>query len=168
MRPMPREDRDAMEMLERCHHQLDQRLSALREAARALASGGTEDDVDAVHEVLRFLERAGVRHVDDEELSLFPRLAGHEPVAAVIETLRAQHRQHEHLHAELSELAPALMLPCAPEVAAAMTSIADRLAAEYAAHIELEERELMPAARAVLDEPALEAMRAEMQGRRGR
>ncbi|HUH02343.1 MAG TPA: hemerythrin domain-containing protein [Kofleriaceae bacterium] len=165
---MPREDRDAMEMLERCHHQLDQRLATLREAAGALATGGTESDLDDIHEVLRFLERGAVRHVDDEEQSLFPRLADHPPLAAVIATLRGQHRQHEQLHAELAELAPALMLPCPPEVAAALASIADRLIAEYAAHVELEDRELLPAARAVLDAAELETMLAEMQARRGR
>lgn len=165
---MPREDRDAMEMLERSHHQLEQRLATLRNAARALAGGGTEANLEDVRDVLRFLERGAVRHVDDEEQSLFPRLAAHEPVADVIQTLRGQHRDHERLHAELAELSPALLLPCPPEVAAALTSIADRLTAEYAAHLELEDRELLPAARAVLDPDQLEAMLAEMQARRGR
>jgi hemerythrin-like domain-containing protein len=165
---MPREERDAMQMLERSHHQLDQRLATLRDAARGLARGGAEADIDAVHDVLRFLERGAVRHVDDEELSLFPRLARHERMSGLIDTLHAQHLRQEQLHAELCELAPALAVPCPPEVAEALVSVSERLSAEYSEHIRLEDRELLPATRELLDERDLHEMLLEMQGRRGR
>ena len=74
---------DPFAQLERCHRRLEERIAEL-----ARAPG----DPDARARFFEFLDRSIRRHEDDEEESLFPRLAGVAELAPVIASLRAEHR----------------------------------------------------------------------------
>jgi iron-sulfur cluster repair protein YtfE (RIC family) len=161
-------DRDALEMLERCHRQLEEALDGLCDAAAALADGrGGQAELDAVAEAVERLQRTGVRHVADEEQSLFPRLAGR-GVDELIVILVSQHREHQQLEAELAAVAARVRLPCPADVAGALDRVATALRRAYQVHMDREDRELIPAAAGLLDEGERAALRDDMQARRGR
>ncbi len=161
--------RDPFEQLERSHRRLEERLQDLGAAARQAKETGRADayQLDGVREVVAFFARAVRRHEDDEEKSLFPRLAGREELRASIEKLAREHTEHEALHGALDRVVG--VLEGAPEDAAAIEEL-DRvsraLTEAYRTHIEEEERALFPAARAALDASAIEAMAREMDERR--
>lgn len=76
-------NKTALERLDRCHRRLEERLRELVESSAAIASGDASDEHwEVVEEVLAYLERAVVRHEEDEEASVFPRLAQHPRPAA--------------------------------------------------------------------------------------
>ncbi len=155
-------------MLDRSHRKLERRLADLAAAARALADGtATRVELFVAREVRDYLERSAARHVEDEEQSIFPRLADEPRASALIAQLRAEHREHDALHAELAELLRRIERPrCPPALAKALVDVADRLSDAYDAHIAREDDELLPALPRWLDAGALEAVHAEMRARR--
>ncbi|RMH38452.1 MAG: hypothetical protein D6689_19605 [Deltaproteobacteria bacterium] len=170
-KPRRHKDRsDPFAMLERSHERLQQQLDTLLGAAAVLnddpADAGARRAVVAVSE---FLTRAAVRHEQDEEQSLFPRLAdAGADLAALLDRLAVEHRAHETLHNQLADIAASCDRPLSAATVAELSDIAMTLAQVYAKHIETEETLLFPAARAHLDAAARAAIAAEMQARRGR
>jgi iron-sulfur cluster repair protein YtfE (RIC family) len=161
-------DRDALEMLERCHRQLEDSLERLGVAATTLAAGrGGQAEIDTVAEAVERLQRTGHRHVADEEESLFPRLAGR-GIDELIQILKQQHREHQALEGELAAVAARVALPCPADVAAALDRVAVALQRAYQKHMDREDRELIPAAAGLLGDDERAALQAEMQARRGR
>jgi iron-sulfur cluster repair protein YtfE (RIC family) len=151
--------RDPFEQLEASHRRLEERLAELGAAATAPAGGGREAALGTVEAVLDYFDRSVTRHEADEEQSLFPRLRAHPELAATLDMLEREHREHERLHADLRE---GYQDPCY------LAELAGKLATAYRAHILEEERILFPAARRLLTEADLAAMAAEMEARRGR
>src|SRR5690606_1400459 len=142
------------------HARLRENLELLRDAVANLPSARA---AEAVREVADFVARTVPRHERDEELSLFPRLAGAAELAPLCAELEREHRAHEGLHAELAALARA-----EPLDADRLASLSTRLDDAYARHVEVEETRVFPAARAALGAADLAAMADEMQARRGR
>jgi hemerythrin-like domain-containing protein len=91
------------------------------------------------------------RHDEDEERSLFPRLAGIAALADVIAKLEAQHVEQRALTERLAK---------GEDVAAALIDA-------YRTHIDLEDRVLFPAAREALTSEDIAAIAEEMEARRG-
>lgn len=145
--------RDPFEMLERCHRRLEETLETLRTPTR-----------QALDEALAFIDRAVRRHEDDEEQSLFPRLARVPQLAGLLDRLTVQHRDQTALIEELRTLLGAAATPDQ----ATLRAVVERLDAAYRQHINIEERELFPAAKAALDADDLGGMASEMDARRGR
>jgi hemerythrin-like domain-containing protein len=144
--------RDPFEMLERCHRRLEETLEMLRTPTR-----------QSLDEALAFIDRAVRRHEDDEEQSLFPRLSRVPQLAGLLDRLTVQHRDQTALVDELR----AQLAAEAPDDAQ-LRDIVARLDATYRQHINIEERELFPAAKAALDADDLGGMASEMDARRGR
>jgi hemerythrin-like domain-containing protein len=144
--------RDPFEMLERCHRRLEETLDRLRTPSR--------QDLD---EALAFVDRAVKRHEDDEEQSLFPRLSRVPQLAGLLDRLTIQHRDQTALVEELRA-----QLGAAKPDEARLRDVVERLDAAYRQHINIEERELFPAAKAALDADDLGGMASEMEARRGR
>src|SRR5438270_2851325 len=144
--------RDPFEMLERCHRRLEETLDLLRTPTR-----------QAIDEALAFIDRAVRRHEDDEEQSLFPRLSRVPQLAGLLDRLTVQHRDQTALVEELR----AQLAAATPDDAQTRDVVA-RLDAAYRQHINIEERELFPAAKAALDADDLGGMASEMDARRGR
>jgi len=161
---------DPFAQLERSHRRLEERLEDLREVAREAASSGRAD-VPALRDVADFFARAVRRHEDDEERSLFPRLAHDDALAAIGARLAGEHREHEALHARLDRAVDAIDRAEGPSeesgAIAELVAVSDALGAAYRAHVDEEERALFPAARAALDAEALDAIAREMAERRG-
>jgi hemerythrin-like domain-containing protein len=144
--------RDPFEMLERCHRRLEETMAALRQPTR-----------EALDEAMSFFDRAMQRHEQDEEKSLFPRLVGVAKLAPILDRLTVQHRDQAALIEELR------WLGAAPGLATVgLADVIYRLEEAYSEHVAVEERELFPAARELLDAGTLEAMAGEMEARRGR
>jgi hemerythrin-like domain-containing protein len=161
---MPIDLADPFAQLERSHRRLEERLDDLATAARGLDRGEARD---ALREVCGFFARAVKRHEEDEERSLFPRLAGVAELAPVLDALAREHREHEALHARLESLVADLESGVPADVLAGdLADVASRLATAYRSHIADEERTLFPAARATLDDAALRAIADEMEQRR--
>lgn len=146
--------RDPFEMLERCHRRLEETLATL---------AGPSPSRQALDEALAFIDRAVKRHEDDEEQSLFPRLARVPQLAGLLDRLTVQHRDQTALIDELR-----MLLDAPTPDNARLVDVVARLDAAYRAHITVEERELFPAAKAALDADDLGGMASEMDSRRGR
>ena len=146
--------RDPFEMLERCHRRLEETLATLL---------GPSPSRQALDEALAFIDRAVKRHEDDEEQSLFPRLSRVPQLAGLLDRLTIQHRDQTALVEELRA-----QLGAAKPDEARLRDVVERLDAAYRQHINIEERELFPAAKAALDADDLGGMASEMEARRGR
>src|SRR4051812_8058749 len=65
--------RDPLERLISTHENLERHLALLEQAASHVSLDSSVEDVMTA---AAFFERAGNRHIEDEELCLFPALAG--------------------------------------------------------------------------------------------
>jgi hemerythrin-like domain-containing protein len=157
---------DPIAMLEACHRRIEQHLGTLARAAASLAADPTAA-LAALAQVVGYFDAAGVRHHQDEEFSLFPRIMGDE-TAELLGRLEAEHRTHDAIYLSARTVIgrvvddPSLAARLAPELidhAAAMD-------AAYRDHIRVEEADLFPRARA-LDPREIRAIGLEMRLRRG-
>jgi len=173
-RPPPSFD-DPVGVLDACHRRIEERLATLE---RALAALPAHEALAILGEVVRHFDTAVVRHTEDEEHSLFPRLerapAG-DPLgsaqrgaersgALLIAELEAEHRAAEAIYLAFRTVAE--RVAAEPGLTGELESHAAALCAAYRAHIAREEAELFPRARALA--PAeLRAVGIEMRLRRG-
>jgi hemerythrin-like domain-containing protein len=169
-RPDRSEETDAFLRLERTHRRIEERLIQLEDAVAALADPARREHAVAdLFEVARFFGRAAVRHHDDEEETLFPRLLEHPELAPLLAALRVEHDEHDRATAPLLDMVQGWddAGPSAREERE-LPAIVRRLADVYRAHIRREEHELFPAARRALPAGAAVEMGREMQARRGK
>ncbi len=162
------DDNDPFVRLENTHRRIEQRLATLEQAASELDDSALRPDaLRAIYNVMGFMERGAVRHHEDEERSLFPRLRGATALSELIAVLEEEHRAHAALYAELAAHVRGWPDegPDRPGEAH-LRALVRRVAEAYAAHIQREERELFPAARSVLGADARREMGNEMMDRR--
>ena len=158
------------EMLEACHERVNRMLKLQERLRGHLPGHGADADArQAAADVMRYFDLAAPHHHRDEELHVFPPLlaGGDGETIALVTRLRQDHLQMESrwvgARAVLAAIAAGDLHALAPEHDAAL----DAFASLYAGHIEAEEKLAYPAARKLLDEPAIAAMSAEMMKRRG-
>ncbi|MEQ9319685.1 MAG: hemerythrin domain-containing protein, partial [Polyangiaceae bacterium] len=144
-------ERDAIEMMERCHRKLGERAQELVQ----LASSPERDD-EAVSELLDFFAKVTRRHFADEEHSIFPRLP--DDRAELAAALTKEHREHEALLNALQAAASG---------DGDLHALAERWSEELTSHAAREDEALLPLLRNMRD-GALTAITAEMKARRGR
>ena len=163
-------------LLVHCHERIEAQLSALERAAEILRSGDTRSlprVFVAIDGACAHFAIPGVKHTEDEEVSLFPRLrerggtAGQDALAAMAE-LESQHRTAEQLHAEFDQLVGSL-----PRDGSADAKDLDRfsevvteLTTLYRPHILLENNFVFPVAAEVLPASEIQALGEEMRARR--
>ena len=155
-------------MMERSHRRLEERMFDLQRAAEAIVRQRADaDELEQVDSVIGFLERSAARHESDEEESLFPRLRQHAELVSLMSDLAHEHDQHRQLVAQLRALRSGWPVggPDAGD-GAALFIAANELARAYRAHIEREERELMPFARDRLSRDERAQVGLEMERRR--
>jgi hemerythrin-like domain-containing protein len=163
------EEADPFARLAQTHRRLEERLKQLVQAAEDLAAGiGVSSALADIEDVAGFLSRGAVRHVDDEEHTLFPRIQGFKELAEVIAALETEHKAHRVLEGQIRELAEKWggNVDAAQEDAAHMLELAIGLSDVYDAHIAREENELFPRARELLDAKVIAEMGMEMMNRR--
>ena len=152
-----------VERLDRSHRRLEERLAELVSCAALIAEGkDLAASWEAAKDVLAYLERAGVRHEEDEEETVFPRLAAFATLRPLLKDLRAEHRsQRKHI----GELAKLVKAPKQAGASSKLSRVAAKLEESYTAHIRREDKELLPAIKRHLGDSTAE-MAAEMAARR--
>lgn len=168
---------DPLALLVECHAKIERHMDALARAGEVLRSGSDAERVSAFFAIdMARAHFAGplVKHTEDEERSLFPRLrrsasaAAREALSAVAE-LETQHRLADLLHAEFERLAARLPRGGdgdADAVACFNETIAV-LRGHYREHIAVENGVVFPAAARALTAEDLRQFAEEMRARRG-
>lgn len=173
--PLANDFSNPLGVLSDCHRRVEHFLHLLI-TVTAQARGGalSAEQRDALEVALRYFDEAAPKHTADEEESLFPRLrASRHPRApealAIVDALAQDHEAAQRHHAQVALLAHRWLTHGNLPAAAAHELVArlDLLAALYRRHIPLEDGELIPLARGILDAADLAAFGCEMASRRG-
>lgn len=166
---------DPLTVLSDCHRRVERFLGVLDEAAHASGRELTAEENEVLQRVSRFFREAGVRHTQDEEESLFPRLRRlqSEEVAAVVDqcaALDADHRVADDLHAEVDRVLDRWRADngLSPTDATALRAAVDQLVALYEPHIAYEDNVLFPLCARVFSATDLQEIGQEMAARRQR
>jgi len=157
---------DPLGMLEACHGRIRRQIATLGRLQRHLPEHGCDADARAAaRAILRYFDLAAPNHHADEEHSVFPRVVAHsEDARGVVARLLLE---HETLAGHWRHLRPLLAAIAAGERANLDARTVHDIDAAYAAHIALEEDELIPLARVVLTRDEIAAIGREMAERRG-
>lgn len=163
-------------LLVHCHERIEGQLRNLERAAEILRGG----DLRSLPKAFAAAEMAcahfatpGVKHTEDEDASLFPRLrehggaAGQEALAAMAE-LETQHRRAEQIHAEFDGLIERIPRDGSAEAKDLdhFNELVADLAALYRPHIRIENELVFPVAASVLTSNEIQALGEEMRARR--
>jgi hemerythrin-like domain-containing protein len=161
---------DPLEVMQGLHLRLEQRAALLDRLTEHVRHHGSDADARATAgHVMRCFDEDCPMHHDDEEEDLFPMLRAATPAAEqarvgiLIAALVAQHRD---MHAVYDALRPQLAAVVDGRLGAIDQALVDRLHALCVKHVDLEEAELFPFARAHLDAAALERLGRAMAARR--
>lgn len=161
-------DETAVDLPLACHQRIRQFTEIATRIAGALEA--PEADVaDAAKRVNRYFSIALPLHMQDEEESLRPRLAGADaPVLEALATMEREHRDHEETVAKLLALtkelstSPGSLARLSPELA----ETTSRLEALFATHLAREESVIFPAVLRAFDAATHAAVQAEYRERR--
>ena len=166
MLPVPAPGFDQpLALLRACHERILRQCATLAKLALHVRAEGPGPEAHrAAAEVYRYFSTAGQHHHEDEEQDLFPRLRAHADLAGLLTVLAGEHRRMEVLW---QQLAPMLREPDGMPNIAVFEKLAAEFNALYAAHIERENRELLPRAEQLLSEDVLRELAARMAARRG-
>lgn len=157
-----------LEMLAACHDRIEERCALLHRLCQHIRDVGVDAQArQAAENVMRYFDTAGENHHLDEEVDLFPLLieADRGACAALVAHLRREHGQMREAWAALR--ARLLRIAGGESAAALEAEEVERFTTLYRGHIDLEERELLPAAQRLLDAPALTCAGEAMAKRRG-
>ena len=166
---------DPVGMLGDCHRRIERFLGVLRALGEQAGEAPlTADHRKALETSLRYFREGAPRHVEDEELSLFPRLRHQRSakVAAALATVERLERDHataEAWHQELDALGKCWLGEGILHSASIsrFRQLAAQLSRLYEEHIRVEDDELFPLAISILPQPDLNAVGREMAERRG-
>ena len=162
-------------LLEDCHKRILHFIQTLVRLADSVGIAPLNvEDRNALDRSLFYFRTAGPRHNADEEDSLFPQMRGHsdaqnEPVFARLESLAADHRWVEVQHAEIDAIGTRWLAAgvLRSNDHARLRTLVHSLSRFYAHHIEIEEKEVFPAARRLLSAPEIDTVGRQMAERRG-
>lgn len=162
-------------MLEDCHKRILHFMETLVTLADSVGAAPLGDvDREALERSLRYFRKAAPRHNADEEESLFPQLRGHaetqgEHIVARVASLTADHRWAETQHLEVDEIGSRWLYAgfLHPGDHRRLQSLVHSLWRFYAHHIDIEEKEVFPAARRILSADERNTLGREMAERRG-
>ena len=160
-----------IDILDGCHERILRNCGVIeRIAAHVAAKGADPEAATAASGVIRYFDTAGANHHRDEEDDLFPALQQYAPSAELnavfdlVFRLKADHKGLDALWTDMRQRLSALAEGRDGRLTAA---VAAEFRAAYERHIALEEAELLPLARRVLDKSLLRALGGRMARRRG-
>lgn len=151
------------EMLAACHERVRRSLDLLQRLHAHVQRHGVDAQArDAAADVLRYFDRAGPAHHEDEERHVLPRLraAG---LAALADRLHAEHVEMAQLWGLLREPLLAWMRD---ETALMDVDLLLRYIALYDAHLPIEEGQAFVTAQSGADAMMLDTIGKEMASRR--
>lgn len=159
---------ELVELLLACH----ERIRTFSRLAREIAASVDAPDAEvgeACASCERYFVEALPLHVRDEEDSITPRLRGRDAdVDAALLAMEREHASHAApLEALLEALAAVRVAPRSLPAREALGRSAAELEALFSAHLELEERVLLPALRSMLSPDERRAIERELRARRG-
>lgn len=171
---------DPFEWLAQCHRRVEHFTQlVLRLHDHLQARGWDRSAQEAAHDVIRYFEQAAPLHHADEEDDLFPWLKAHggdadqQALTALEEDHRRLDEQWQALRADLQAGATLEVLATSLEARSGRSGLlGDRTALEhwyaaYARHIAVEEGQIYPALRQVMDAEARHRALRKMRARRG-
>lgn len=154
-----------VDLLGECHH----RIRTFLRSAERLASASDpigEDAITAARDIHRYFSSAFPLHLADEDESIAPRLRGSTAeIDRALATMSADHQAHGADVRCLVEMAFELRETGREPSLARLATVTATLGLALEAHLELEERVLFPAIRA-LDVPVQLVIVSEMRARR--
>jgi len=158
-------------MLAECHQRIEQQCETLARLVPHVAEHGSDAAAgEAAQAVMRYFDIAAPKHHADEEEDLFPALieamAGSDAVC-LHEMTQALQADHDELERRWATLRSALERIARGEPAQLPLDEVSAFAARYAAHIEREERELLPMAERLISAAAMARIGVAMRRRRG-
>jgi hemerythrin-like domain-containing protein len=166
---------DPLGMLSDCHRRIEMFLRALQSVCvQARGARLDSEQRSALEASLRYFREAAPKHTADEEESLFPRLressgAAAEALLARVEALEKDHGVAAAAHDEVEQLGRKWLaegeLPA--DEAARLVALVEQLAEMYRHHIDVEDREVFPAAGKILSGADRSTIGREMAARRG-
>jgi hemerythrin-like domain-containing protein len=173
--PLAHDFSNPLGVMSDCHRRIEHFLHLLIVVTEQAHGGSlSAEQRDAMEVALRYFEEAEPKHTADEEESLFPRLrASRHPRApealALVDVLAHDHQVAQMLHARVGGLAHRWLADGRLPTAAAreLAEHLDALAAIYRTHIPVEDGELLPLARSILDASDTATLGHEMAARRG-
>lgn len=150
--------------LDRSHRRLEERLQELAASVEAISRDSSNTgEWSTVADVLAHLQRAVVRHEEDEEESVFPRLAVHPAMRPLLSRLRGDHESQRKLVSALDAL---VQDHSAAEAVPRLQRVSAALNTSYLDHIKREDRELLPAITRHISAEGQAEMAIEMAERR--
>jgi hemerythrin-like domain-containing protein len=159
------------EVIDGCHERIKRHCATIAAIAAHVADHGPDGEArEAARGVVRFFDTAGANHHRDEEHDLFPALVNFVPSAelnatrALIARLKADHKR---LDAAWAEMRRRLMLLAAGGACEIDLAAAEVFGQAYERHIALEEAELLPLARRIVDARLAASLGERMALRRG-
>lgn len=166
---------DPFASLSDCHSRLEGCLDTLIAIAEERRGRKLSDAQHHELEVaLRYFRDAAPKHKLDEEESLIPRLKAKRldegnSILARIVAHHADHEEAEIMHRMVDQLGETWITNggLAPDYARILTNLLRELRTIYAEHFAIEDNELFPLARKVLDREELGTIALEMAARRG-
>jgi hemerythrin-like domain-containing protein len=167
-RETPAAEADLVSVLLDCHGKI-RSFTALARAVAARDDLRADERREACDGVLRYFAEALPLHVEDEERSLLPRLRGTDPALdRALDQMSAEHREHHDDLAALADTCARVREDPSPERRAALASVAARIEAAFARHLDQEERVVFAAVRSGMSAEAQAEVRREMRARRER
>ena len=161
---------EPLDILEACHERIEAQLQTLaRLLAHLPAHGADEQARQAVAAILRYFEKAGPNHHEDEERDLFPLLqarADAAEAATVSQLVTQLLAEHGRMAQALGVVRGQLEAVQAGNAAALDAAAVERLTGLYRAHIVTENGQLLPLARRLLKPADIETISHAMTARR--
>lgn len=161
-------------LLSDCHRRIERFLNALILITNRARGGELDKDQRNALEVgLRYFREVAPKHTLDEEESLFPRMhacgdARARSAIALLDALRADHVVVEAEHTVIDALGKRWLsrgvLPA--QAVERLAQLLDQLNLTYQRHIAIEDQEVFPVARQILDRAELTNVGLEMAMRR--
>ena len=170
--PTPAADFDhPIDILDGCHARIRRNCVLIERLAEHLAAGGSDAEArQAAANILRYFDTAAYNHHRDEEDDLFPLLQRNVPydeLNALFDLLQRLRADHARLDALWSRMRERLVEILQCGIGGLAPAVAAEFHQAYEGHIAVEEAQLLPLARRVLDESLLRRLGGSMARRRG-
>jgi iron-sulfur cluster repair protein YtfE (RIC family) len=158
---------DAFALLLACHERIRGFFALAVKLAR-LEEVPPHERAEAATRLERYFSQGLPRHVEDEDLSLAPRILAAGPSAEVLQAILEMTRQHAELDRILANLLPAWRAVAAEpgRCPSELAHDSERLATHLEEHLRLEEQVIFPAARVLLSPGDTRAVLLELRSRR--
>lgn len=154
---------EPFEMLAACHERVRRSLDLLQRLHAHVGQHGVDAQArDAAADVLRYFDRAGPAHHEDEERHVLPRLR----LSGLAEMADRLHADHVEMVSLWAQLRQPLLAWSEGESAALDAGLLQRYVQLYDAHLAIEDEQAFAAAQAGVDEDTLIRMGEEMAARR--